>query len=244
MFLLWFVSPYKTTLVLHAITLNVCFKITKFDKEGKTTTYFPEMLSVPDGSRLDLLRQEQDSLEGPDPGALLDPLRCTDAVGQAGHCAGAQAHLPRQVPQPLGDLGWRSRRRSTAGAHQAPQGVEGPVHGALAIAVIGAHVTPWEAEGRTLSAPRSRRSLCFARDLMATQDTCPMPLHMVHQPNLAKPLKRNPEGSAETLQTVCKHSVFTDLPRLFHPDTISNFYFFNEHRAHLNHPSVVFQRDI
>lgn len=172
MFLLWFVSPCKTTLVLHAITLNVCFKITKFDKEGKTTTYFPEMLSVPDGSRLDLLRQEQDSLEGPDPGALLDPLRCTDAVGQAGHRAGAKAHLPRQVPQPLGDLGWRSRCRSTAGAHQAPQGVEGPVHGALAVAVIGAHVTPWEAEGRTLSAPRSRRSLCFARDLMATQDTC------------------------------------------------------------------------
>lgn len=106
------------------------------------TTYFPEMLSVPDGSGLNLLWQEQDSLEGPNPGALLDPLCRTNAVGQARHCAGAQAHFPGQVPEPLWDLRWRGCCSSTAGAHQTAQGVEGPVHGALAIAVISAHVTP------------------------------------------------------------------------------------------------------
>lgn len=100
------------------------------------------MLSVPDGTCLNLLWQEQDSLEGPNPGALLDPLCRTDAVGQAGHRAGAQAHFPGQVPQPLGDLGRRRRGGRAAGAHQPAQGVQGPVHRALAVAVVSAHVTP------------------------------------------------------------------------------------------------------
>lgn len=138
--------------VLHTATLNVYVKTVKFDKEGKMTTYFPEMLSVPDGSCLNLLWQEQDSLEGPDPGALLDSLRCTNAVGQARHRAGAQTHFPGQVPQPFRDLGWRSRCGSAAGAHQTAQGVEGPVHGALAVAVIGTHVAACGAKrGKTLS---------------------------------------------------------------------------------------------
>lgn len=101
------------------------------------------MLSVPDGTCLDLLWQEQDSLEGPNPGALLDPLCGTDAVGQAGHGAGAQTHLPGQVPEPLRDLGRRRRRGRAAGAHQPPQGVQGAVHRALAIPVVGTHVTSW-----------------------------------------------------------------------------------------------------
>lgn len=99
------------------------------------------MLSVPDGTCLNLLWQEQDSLEGPDPGALLDPLCRTDAIGQARHRAGAQTHLPGQVPEPLRDLGRRRGCGRAAGAYQPAQGVQGPVHGALAIAVIGTHVT-------------------------------------------------------------------------------------------------------
>lgn len=105
-------------------------------------TYFPEMLSVPDGTCLNLLWQEQDSLEGPNPGALLDPLCRTDAIGQARHCAGAQTHFPGQVPEPLRDLGRRGCRGRAAGTHQPAQGVQGPVHRALAVAVIGTHVTP------------------------------------------------------------------------------------------------------
>lgn len=104
-------------------------------------TYFPEVLSVPDGTCLNLLWQEQDSLEGPDPGALLDALCRADAVGQARHGAGAQAHFPGQVPEPLGDLGRRGGGGGAAGAHQPAQGVQGPVHRALAVPVISAHVT-------------------------------------------------------------------------------------------------------
>lgn len=110
------------------------------------TTYFPEMLSVPDGTCLNLLWQEQDSLEGPNPGALLDALCRTDAVGQARHGAGAQAHFPGQVPEPLGDLWRRGSRGRAAGAHQPAQGVQGPVHGALAVAVVSTHVTSWGTE--------------------------------------------------------------------------------------------------
>lgn len=129
-------------LVLHTITLHVYFKTVKFDKEGKMITYFPEMLSVPDGTCLNLLWQEQDSLEGPNPGALLDPLCRTDAIGQARHCAGAQTDFPGQVPEPLRDLGRRGCGGRAAGAHQPAQGVQGPVHRALTVAVIGTHVTP------------------------------------------------------------------------------------------------------
>ena len=45
------------------------------------------MLRVPHGAGLHLLRGQEHALEGPDPGALLDPLRRADAVGQAGHGA-------------------------------------------------------------------------------------------------------------------------------------------------------------
>lgn len=98
------------------------------------------MLRVPHGPGLHLLRGQEHALEGPDPGALLDPLCRADAVGQAGHGAGAQAHLPGQVPQPLGQLRRGRGGRGAAGAHEPAQRVQRPVHGALAVAVVRAHV--------------------------------------------------------------------------------------------------------
>lgn len=98
------------------------------------------MLRVSHGAGLHLLRGQEYALEGPDPGALLDPLRRADAVGQAGHGAGAQAHLARQVPQPLGHLRRGRGGRGAARAHQPAQRVQRPVHGALSVAVVRAHV--------------------------------------------------------------------------------------------------------
>lgn len=122
-------------------------------------TYFPEVLSVPDGSRLDLLWQQQDALEGPDPGALLDALRSADAVGQARHGAGAEADLTRKVPQPFRDLGRRGGCGRAACAHQAPQGVQRAMHGALAVAVVGTHVASWgQREAVSMALLRPTRS--------------------------------------------------------------------------------------
>lgn len=43
--------------------------------------YLPEVLRVPHGAGLHFLRGQEHALEGPNPGALLDPLRSTDAIG-------------------------------------------------------------------------------------------------------------------------------------------------------------------
>lgn len=108
---------------------------------GQRVTYLPEMLRIPYGAGLHFLRGQEDTLEGPDPGALLDPLCCTDAVGQARHGAGTQAHLPRQVPQPLGQL-WRGRGGGGAArAHEPAQRMQRPMHRTLSVAVVRAHVT-------------------------------------------------------------------------------------------------------
>lgn len=177
-------------------------------------TYFPQMLSVPDGSCLNLLRQEQDSLKGPNPSTLLDPLCCTDAVGQARHCAGAQTHFPRQVPEPLWELRWRGSCSSTAGAHQTAQRVEGPVHGALTIAVISTHVTSWGTQrkkthsiwccwSRSLPWTRSLLFLSFSGSSAFTDNMPFWPLlRMVYSISL-KPLIRNSKG----WEKPCRHFV-------------------------------------
>lgn len=55
--------------------------------------YLPQVPGVPDASRLQLVQEQRDSLEGADPGSLRDPLGRADPVAQAGDCAGAQTHL-------------------------------------------------------------------------------------------------------------------------------------------------------
>lgn len=107
---------------------------------GRWATYVPEMLRLPHCSGLHLLWGQDDALEGPNPGALLDPLCRTDAVGQSGHGAGAEAHLLRQVLKPLGQLGRGRGGRGAAGAHEPAQREQRPVHGALPVAVVHTHV--------------------------------------------------------------------------------------------------------
>lgn len=105
------------------------------------------MLCVPHGACLHLLWGQKHALERSNPGALLDPLRRADAVGQAGHCTGAEAHLARQVPQPLRQLRRGCGGRSAAGAHEPAQRVQWPVHRALAVAVVRAHIATCGRQG-------------------------------------------------------------------------------------------------
>lgn len=107
---------------------------------GRRATYLPEMLRVSHGAGLHLLWGQEYALEGPNPGALLDPLRRANAVGQAGHGARAQAHLPRQVSQPLRQLRRGRGGRGATSAHQPAQRVQRPVHWALSVAVVRTHI--------------------------------------------------------------------------------------------------------
>lgn len=56
-------------------------------------SYLPQVSGVPDGSRLQFVQQQGDSLERADPGPLRDPLSCTDPITQSRDRTGAQTHL-------------------------------------------------------------------------------------------------------------------------------------------------------
>lgn len=59
-------------------------------------SYLPQVPGVSDGSRLQFVQQQGDSLKGADPGSLRDPLGRTDPVTQTRNCTGAQTHLHTQ----------------------------------------------------------------------------------------------------------------------------------------------------
>lgn len=97
-------------------------------------------MRVPHGPGLHLLRGQEHALEGPDPGALLDPLCRADAVGRARHGAGAQAHLLGRSRSHSGSSGGSAAAAALLLPTSRHLEVQQPVHGALAVAVVRAHV--------------------------------------------------------------------------------------------------------
>lgn len=56
-------------------------------------SYLPQVSCVSDGSRLQFVQEQRDSLKRANPGSLGDPLGCTDPVSQTRNRTGAQTHL-------------------------------------------------------------------------------------------------------------------------------------------------------
>lgn len=59
-------------------------------------SYLPQVSCVSDGSRVQFVQKQRDSLKWADPGSLRDPLSCTDPITQTRNCTGAQTHLHTQ----------------------------------------------------------------------------------------------------------------------------------------------------
>lgn len=63
---------------------------------SRLSSYLPQVSGVPDGSRMQFVQQQRDSLKRADPGSLRDPLSRTDPITQTRNCTGAQTHLHTQ----------------------------------------------------------------------------------------------------------------------------------------------------
>lgn len=108
-------------------------------------SYLPEMAAVPETSHMHLFPWEGNSLVRSKPGSLRDALGCTDAITQAWHSAGTQAHLSWQLPQSTGHIR-RCGACTAACADKTAQWVEWSMHWAFTIPIVSTHITAWGEE--------------------------------------------------------------------------------------------------
>lgn len=86
------ISLYKWTMLWAWACIKMC-TTSPISPHPLHPSYLPQVSCVSDGSRLQFVQQQRDSLKGADPGSLRDPLSCADPITQTRNCTGAQTHL-------------------------------------------------------------------------------------------------------------------------------------------------------